>query len=226
MRVPATFLPGLAIAASVALSGCSSAATPAPTPAPATAAPGAASAAAASPPAGEQVTIGTGSSATLGTYLTGASGMTLYIRTSDPAGGSSCTGGCASAWPPLTVTAGMQPLAGTGVTGTLATFARSDGSLQVTYNGRALYYYASDTKPGDTTGQGVGGEQGLRGPARQLRRLPGTKRPPCGTVRRREQQLLAPTRSRTTCGERSGRDDRRRPCCALTSKPHRGRPGS
>jgi predicted lipoprotein with Yx(FWY)xxD motif len=83
--------------------------------------------------------------------------MTLYIRTSDPAGGSSCTGGCASAWPPLTVAAGMQPLAVTEVTGTLATFARSDGSLQVTYNGRALYYYAADTKPGDTSGQGVGG---------------------------------------------------------------------
>jgi predicted lipoprotein with Yx(FWY)xxD motif len=104
--------------------------------------------------------------------------MTLYIRTSDPAGGSSCTDGCASAWPPLTVTAGMQPLAGTGVTGTLATFARSDGSLQVTYNGRALYYYASDTKPGDTTGQGVGGVwfvapvSGSGGPASQAPSAP------------------------------------------------------
>jgi len=126
---------------------CSSAATAQP----------AASAAPASLPAGAQVTIGTGSSPTLGTYLTGAGGMTLYIRTSDPAGGSSCTGGCASAWPPLTVAAGGQPLAGADVTGTLATFARSDGSLQVTYNGRALYYYAADTKPGDTSGQGVGG---------------------------------------------------------------------
>jgi len=178
MRVPATFLPGLAIAASVVLSGCSSAATPAPTPAPTTAAPGAASAAAASLPAGAQVTIGTGSSATLGTYLTGAGGMTLYIRTSDPTGGSSCTGGCMSAWPPLTVAAGMQPLAGTGVTGPLATFARSDGSLQVTYNGRALYYYASDTKPGDTTGQGVGGVwfvapvSGSGGPASQAPSAP------------------------------------------------------
>ena len=83
--------------------------------------------------------------------------MTLYVRTSDPAGGSSCTGGCATAWPPLTVAAGTQALAGTGVSGALGTFARTDGSLQVTYNGHALYYYAADTKSGDTTGQGVGG---------------------------------------------------------------------
>jgi predicted lipoprotein with Yx(FWY)xxD motif len=129
------------------VAACSSAATAQP----------AASSAPASLAAGAQVTIGTGSSATLGTYLTGAGGMTIYIRTADPAGGSSCTGGCASAWPPLTVEAGEQPLAGSDVTGTLATFARSDGSLQVTNNGRALYYYAADTKPGDTSGQGVGG---------------------------------------------------------------------
>ena len=82
--------------------------------------------------------------------------MTLYVRTSDPAGGSSCTGGCATAWPPLTVAAGTQALAGTGVSGALGTFGRTDGSLQVTYNGHALYYYAADTKSGDTTGQGVG----------------------------------------------------------------------
>ena len=44
------------------------------------------------------------------------------------------------------------------MTGTLATFARKDGTLQVTVNGRPLYYYAGDAKAGDTTGQGVGGK--------------------------------------------------------------------
>jgi predicted lipoprotein with Yx(FWY)xxD motif len=33
---------------------------------------------------------------------------------------------------------------------------RPDGSKQITYNGIPLYYYVRDTKPGDTTGQGVG----------------------------------------------------------------------
>jgi hypothetical protein len=55
------------------------------------------------------------------------------------------------------VPAGVRPSAGSGVTGTLGTFARADGSLQVTYGGRALYYFASDKQAGDTTGQGVGG---------------------------------------------------------------------
>ena len=43
------------------------------------------------------------------------------------------------------------------MSGALGTFARPDGSLQVTYNGRAVYYYAADTTSGATTGQGVGG---------------------------------------------------------------------
>ena len=157
MRVPGFSVPGLVLAGGLFLGGCASAATPAATPASVTAAAPAASGSPAASSAGAPATIGTGSSATLGAYLTGAGGMTLYIRTSDPAGGSSCTGGCATAWPPLAVAAGAQPVAEPGVTGTLATFTRSDGALQVTYNGHALYYYATDTKPGDTTGQGVGG---------------------------------------------------------------------
>jgi len=149
MRVPRILLQGVVLVASLAVAGCTSAGSPALTP-PASSVPGV-------PAAGASTTIGTGSSSTLGTYLTGAGGMTLYVRTSDPAGGSSCTGGCATAWPPLTVAAGTQAVAGTGVSGALGTFARPDGSLQVTYNGQALYYYAADTPAGDTTGQGVGG---------------------------------------------------------------------
>jgi predicted lipoprotein with Yx(FWY)xxD motif len=149
MRVPRISLHGLVLVATVALAGCTSAGSPVLTP-PASSAPGV-------PAAGASITVRTGKSPTLGTYLTGAGGMTLYVRTSDPVGGSSCTGGCATAWPPLTVAAGTHALAGADVSGALVTFARLDGSLQVTYNGQALYYYAADTKAGDTTGQGVGG---------------------------------------------------------------------
>ena len=47
--------------------------------------------------------------------------------------------------------------AGTGAQGTLlSTAMQTDGNSQVTYDGRPLYYFAGDTKPGDINGQGVG----------------------------------------------------------------------
>ncbi len=93
----------------------------------------------------------------LGPVLAGPNGLTLYTRKGDTATSSTCTGGCAAAWPPLTVAAGGKATAGPGVHGTLGTLTRADGTTQVTYNGLPLYGWQSDTKPGDTTGQGVGG---------------------------------------------------------------------
>ena len=93
----------------------------------------------------------------LGPVLTGPNGLTLYTRTGDTATTSSCTGQCATAWPPLTVAAGASATGGTGVTGTFATLTRADGTLQVTYKGLPLYGWQKDAKPGDVTGQGVGG---------------------------------------------------------------------
>jgi predicted lipoprotein with Yx(FWY)xxD motif len=40
--------------------------------------------------------------------------------------------------------------------GELGTITRADDSVQVTYNGMPLYYFAQDMLPGDTTGQGRG----------------------------------------------------------------------
>ena len=91
-----------------------------------------------------------------GDALSGAGGMTLYINTNDTEGTSTCTGGCATAWPPL-LGDGSQIAAGDGVTGTFGTATRDDGSQQVTYNGQPLYYYGGDSAPGDSTGDGVGG---------------------------------------------------------------------
>ncbi len=91
----------------------------------------------------------------LGTILVDGQGNTLYLFTSDTQGGpSTCTGGCAAAWPAL---AGSVT-AGDGVDEALiGTVAGDDGTEQATYDGWPLYYYAQDTGPGDTTGQGVGG---------------------------------------------------------------------
>ena len=100
--------------------------------------------------------LGVAQDPTLGAMLVAPSGMTLYKYTKDTAGVSNCSGQCAVNWPPYTVS-GTEPLvAATGIAGTLATITRADGTMQVTYNGVPLYYWVKDTKPGETTGQGVG----------------------------------------------------------------------
>jgi predicted lipoprotein with Yx(FWY)xxD motif len=149
-------------AAGLMVGACTSAATPAPTAAPPSQAP-ASQAPASQAPASQAaasvagpVTINSASS-TLGTILTGANGLTLYVHAGDTATSSTCTGGCATAWPPLTVPAGSQAVAGTGVTGTIGTLMRADGTTQVTYAGMPLYYWMSDKAAGDTTGQNVNG---------------------------------------------------------------------
>jgi predicted lipoprotein with Yx(FWY)xxD motif len=115
--------------------------------------------------AGPSASAGTGqtfvvatASGAVGDYLTGAGGMTLYTFSPDSMDTSTCTGSCATTWPPLTVAAGVTPTGASGVTGTLSTFTRPDGSLQVAHDGAPLYYYAGDAKAGDTNGQGVGGK--------------------------------------------------------------------
>ena len=104
---------------------------------------------------GETVTVGS-ATGDLGTYLVGPEGNTLYYFTRDITPGVSvCSGGCLEAWPPLLLGEGQQLTAGDGVTGTLGAVPRDDGTMQVTYRGRPLYYFGSDEAAGDTNGQGV-----------------------------------------------------------------------
>lgn len=91
-----------------------------------------------------------------GDILVDADGLTLYLFEQDTngSGSSVCSGQCADAWPPLTVT--DEPTAGDGVTATLSTFERQSGKTQVAAGGWPLYHFASDSEPGDAEGQGVG----------------------------------------------------------------------
>ncbi len=92
---------------------------------------------------------------TLGEYLADGTGRTLYLFTKDTKDTSTCTDKCAQAWPPL-ISSGT-PSVGAGLDATLlGSFTRADGTTQVTYNGWPLYYFGSDTKAGDATGQAVG----------------------------------------------------------------------
>lgn len=95
---------------------------------------------------------------TFGQALVDAQGRTLYLFTNDTqnSGTSACSGDCLAAWPP--VTSQGAPVAGTGLDATLlGTITRDDGTVQVTYNGWPLYYYAQDAAPGDAMGQGMNG---------------------------------------------------------------------
>ena len=90
----------------------------------------------------------------LGRILVDSKGITLYDFPPDRGATSVCYGACAALWPPL-ITKG-KPIAGPGVRASLlGTTKRKDGKLEVTYNGHPLYYFVSDRKPGQTTGQGV-----------------------------------------------------------------------
>lgn len=108
-------------------------------------------------------TLKLGTSAALGNYLTDGSGRALYLYSKDfPAASgaaastavSNCSGGCLTAWPVFhaeTIAPGPGLRAAD-----FGELTRADGSKQTTFHGWPLYYFASDTQPGDTKGEGVG----------------------------------------------------------------------
>jgi predicted lipoprotein with Yx(FWY)xxD motif len=139
----------LVLASLVVLAGCGSSGSKTKTTATTTASSTAASAA-----AGANVNVRqTG----LGAVLVNSQGRTLYHLITESATKISCTGPCASTWPPLTVASGQQPQAGAGVTGTLTAVDRPDGTKQAAFDGQPLYTYSGDSKTGDTNGEGIGG---------------------------------------------------------------------
>jgi predicted lipoprotein with Yx(FWY)xxD motif len=108
--------------------------------------------------------VGTGSVSGLGTVLVDGQGFTLYMYEPDAQSGrSKCYGPCAVEWSPLTLPSGLtRPVAGPGITASkLSTSKRTDGSVQVTYNGWPLYTWAQDMAPGQATGEGLDNLGGL-----------------------------------------------------------------
>ena len=88
----------------------------------------------------------------LGDILVDADGFALYLFVPDAQGPSVCYDDCAAAWPPVA----KDVVAGDGVDAALlGSVGRDDGSVQATYNGWPLYYFANDAAPGDTNGQGL-----------------------------------------------------------------------
>ncbi len=104
-------------------------------------------------PTGQPATVGVANTS-LGQILVNSQGRTLYLFLKDAGTTSTCTGACATSWPPLRATG--QPTAGSGAKASLlGTTPRADGGPQVTYNGHPVYLFFQDQKPGETNGEGV-----------------------------------------------------------------------
>jgi predicted lipoprotein with Yx(FWY)xxD motif len=96
----------------------------------------------------------------LGQILVTAQGRTLYMFAADKHGKSVCYSSCATYWPPLLTT--TAHVTGTGLKPSmLGTTKRTDGTLQITYNGHPLYRFLKDTKAGQASGQGLNLSGGL-----------------------------------------------------------------
>lgn len=91
-------------------------------------------------------------STSLGTVLVGTNGRTLYTLSTDSKNKSTCSGGCATGWPPLT-TVGAPKAKGSAKSKDLGTISRAHGVKQVTYNGHPVYEFAGDSAAGQTNGQ-------------------------------------------------------------------------
>ena len=90
----------------------------------------------------------------LGDIVVDSAGMALYMFMPDNASTPTCAADCAQAWPPLL----GEATAGDGVDSSLIGSAEHpESGAMVTYNGWPLYYFAGDSAPGDTNGQGQGG---------------------------------------------------------------------
>ena len=102
------------------------------------------------------MTISTRTISAVGTVLVNGQGKTLYVFKPDQAKKVTCTGSCASVWPPVTLGSGAKPAASGGVKASLlASDPNPSGGSVVTYNGWPLYAYVADTAPGSARGQGV-----------------------------------------------------------------------
>lgn len=83
--------------------------------------------------------------------LTDVDGFAVYSFDPDKGNVSSCYDSCEQAWPPVLVEPGAL------VGEALGTTTRKDGSLQLSIDGKPLYFYVGDSAPGDIKGDGLGG---------------------------------------------------------------------
>lgn len=79
-------------------------------------------------------------------YVDPANHHTLYYIDGDTPPGTACPSGCTSEWPLMSPAAGSQP------TGNLVIVTRTDGIMQWSENGHALYHFIGDSGPDQMNG--------------------------------------------------------------------------
>ena len=86
----------------------------------------------------------------MGKIYSNSKDMTLYTFDKDEMGKSNCYDQCAVNWPPFMAAADAM------ADGKWTVVERTDGSKQWAYDGKPLYTFIQDKKPGDMTGEGKG----------------------------------------------------------------------
>jgi predicted lipoprotein with Yx(FWY)xxD motif len=109
-------------------------------------------------PADKGVVVMTAQSA-YGQMLFDRRGQAIYLFDKETTSRPECYGACATAWPPV-LTKGPPVADGLVRADLLGTTDRRDGSTQVTYAGRPLYYYAHE-RPHEVLCHNVTGFGGL-----------------------------------------------------------------
>lgn len=111
---------------------------------------------------GSSVKLSTGNVSGLGQVLVDGSGRTLYVFAPDKAKKVTCTGSCASVWPPLKVASGQKPAISGGVKASLVSSVPDpSGGSVVTYAGWPLYLYVADPSSGTAHGQALNSSGGV-----------------------------------------------------------------
>ncbi|MFX0557493.1 hypothetical protein ACOCEA_11890 [Maribacter sp. CXY002] len=105
------------------------------------------------PPTDVATSVTLVSDTALGTILGDEDGKPLYFFSLDAKGESNCNDGCLDVWPifykeNLTVADNLAE-------SDFGVITRNDGSMQNTYKGWPLYYFANDTGDGTVNGDGV-----------------------------------------------------------------------
>jgi len=86
-----------------------------------------------------------------GGMMVDSQGMTLYTFDKDSGGKSMCNDDCAKNWPPLTAPADAK------ADGKWTAIKRDDGKMQWAYDGKPLYTFVKDEKPGEMNGDKMKG---------------------------------------------------------------------